>query len=105
MKQGQATGTRFGVLGIAAAACVVCCAGPILALLGGLSLAALASTLVIGSAGVVIAVVAGLAFVVVRRRRTACGDNSGDSVPVPVPVPVAAPARRAIAAKVGEPAP
>jgi hypothetical protein len=32
------------------AACVACCAGPILAILGGLSLAGLASTLLSGSA-------------------------------------------------------
>jgi len=97
MQQRGASGNRFGMLGIAVAACVACCAGPILALLGGLSLAGLASTVVVGTAGIVIAVVAGIALVAVRRRRTAWNDNADDSIPV------AAPTRRAaIAANMSE---
>jgi hypothetical protein len=76
MQQRRPSENRFGVLSIAVAACVACCVGPILALLGGLSLAGLASTVVIGSAGVVIALVAGIALVAVRRRRTTCTDDA-----------------------------
>jgi hypothetical protein len=61
----------LSILGIGAAACVACCAGPILAFLGGLGIAGLASTLLIGTAGLLIAAAAGIALVVVRRRRRA----------------------------------
>ncbi len=62
----------FGVLGIGAAACLACCAGPILAFLGGVGIAGLASTVAIGAAGLLITVAAVAAVVVVRRRRTTC---------------------------------
>lgn len=58
----------FGILGVGAAACVACCAGPILTFLGGFSVAGIASTWLIGGTGFVITAVAA-AFVVVRRRR------------------------------------
>ena len=51
MKQEQG---RLQHLGLGAAACVACCAGPILAFLGGLGIAGLASTLLIGAAGLLI---------------------------------------------------
>jgi mercuric ion transport protein len=60
-----------GVLGLGAAACAACCAGPILALLGGVSILGFASTTVIGIAGVVVGLAALVAHLVVRRRRTA----------------------------------
>lgn len=77
----------FSIVGIGAAACVACCAGPILALLGGMSLAGLASTLVIGTAGVVIAVTALAGILGVRRRRVtaACQTTSPDPVAVATP--------------------
>jgi hypothetical protein len=82
----QAGRGEAGILGLGAA-CLACCAGPILAFLGGLGIAGLASTLFIGGAGLAVAAVAA-AFVVVRRRsRCAVADES--------PVAVAAPARRA----------
>lgn len=73
----------LGLLGFGAAACLACCAGPILAFLGGLSVAGVASTWLIGSAGLVVAAVAAAALVVVRRRRrrSACDVPAGD-VPV-----------------------
>ncbi len=76
------------VVGLGAAACAACCAGPILAFLGGLGIAGLASTLLIGAIGLLITVAALAAVVVVRRRRSAC------EVPVDGPVVVAIPARR-----------
>lgn len=74
----------LGLLGLGAAACVACCIGPILAFLGGLTLAGLASTLVIGVAGLGVAAIAGAGFVVLRRRRTC-------NTPADGPVAVAPP--------------
>lgn len=68
MHQRAERSDRFSVVGIGAAACAACCVGPLVALLGGFGLAGLASTLVIGAAGLVIAAAAAAAFVVVRRR-------------------------------------
>jgi hypothetical protein len=62
----------FGIIGVGAAACAVCCAGPLLAVLGGLSVAGLAAMLVVGGIGLVIAVSAAAAFVIVHRRRERC---------------------------------
>jgi hypothetical protein len=78
----------LSLVGVGAAACVACCAGPILAILGGLSLAGLASTLLIGSGGLVIVAAALTALQVTRRRRNDC------PVPDGSPTPVAAPTRR-----------
>ena len=77
----------FGVLGIGAAACVACCAGPVLALLGGLSLAGIASTLFIGAAGLVIAAAAAAGVLLVRRRQadSACAADPAEPVPVGAP--------------------
>lgn len=74
----------LGILGLGAAACVACCAGPILAFLGGLSLAGLASTWLIGGAGLVIAAAAAVGFLLVRRRRqrSACAVTPDGPVPV-----------------------
>jgi nitrate/nitrite transporter NarK len=58
---------------VAIGACAVCCAGPVLAVLGGLSIASLAGAVWIPA----LAVVAVIAFVgmvwVLRRRRRATG--------------------------------
>lgn len=81
---------RQGVrlLGLGALACLGCCAGPVLALLGGLSIAGLASVALIGGAGLVLALAAAVTYLVARRRRTlAC-------VVSPEPVHVDAPVRR-----------
>lgn len=71
------------VLGLGALACLGCCAGPVLAFLGGLSIAGVASTAIIGSVGLVVAVAAAGGYLTVRRRRTsACGITVADPVPV-----------------------
>ncbi len=88
----SATPTSKGglrLLGLGALACIGCCAGPVLAFLGGVSIAGLASTTLIGGAGLLIAAVAAVAYLVVRRRRT-----SACSLTLPVVTPVAAPTRR-----------
>ena len=78
---------NVGILGFGAVACVACCAGPILAFLGGLAAISLGAAVLVGSVGLAMAAVALLAFVAWRRkRRTICD--------VPVSVTVAAPTRR-----------
>jgi hypothetical protein len=84
----RARNDGLSVLGMGAAACVACCASPILAIIGGLGLAGLASTLLIGAAGLVIAVAAVAGLLVIGRRRNGC------LVPDDSPAPVAAPARQ-----------
>ena len=79
----------LGVVGFGVAACAVCCAGPILAFLGGLSLAGLASAWFIGWVGVIVAVLAAAAGLIVRRR-----NQSSCATPSTKPVPVAPPVRR-----------
>jgi len=76
----------FGVIGVGAAACVACCAGPVLAFLGGLSIVGAASTFIIGGAGVAVGLVAVLASVLVRRRGHPAPWRA-DGHPQPVPAP------------------
>jgi hypothetical protein len=76
-----------GILGLGAAACVACCAGPILAFLGGLAALSLGAAVLVGSVGLFVVGAATAAFVVWRRtRRSSCV--------APGPVPVVAPTRR-----------
>ena len=72
------------IVGLAAVVCLACCAGPILAFLGALSLAGLASTWLIGGTGVLIAAGAAISFLLVRRRsgHVACVVSSDAPVPV-----------------------
>lgn len=88
--RGRSTGTapssRWrlpGLLGVAAVACVSCYAGPILAVLGGLGVA---SSLFIGTAGLLVAGGAALAFLAVRRRDTACDTVASGAATGPEPV-------------------
>ena len=87
---GPARGPRFrgGLVGAGAAACAVCCAAPLMTLLGIGVTGAAASALTAAFAGAVFAVVVAattVAAVVVRRRRSRAGACSTDS-PGPVPV-------------------
>jgi hypothetical protein len=82
----------FSILGIGATACVACCIGPIVAFLGGLGIAGLASTLVIGAGSLAITTAAIVAIVVVRRRRA--GRNPGVNGESPGVVTVAVLSRR-----------
>lgn len=87
MKPKRTAKDGLGIVGFGAAACVACCAGPILALLGSLSVAGIASAWFIGIGGFVIAALAAVAFLVVRRRRqqTACATDPAKPVPVHLP--------------------
>ena len=68
---------RVPVVGLAVAACVACCAAPILALIGGAGLVAAVSTWAVGAVGEAVLItgvtVALLAMVWRRRRRQATG--------------------------------
>jgi mercuric ion transport protein len=59
----------IALLGISASACVACCAGPLLALLGGLGLAGVASTLLFGAVGLLLVLAAVAAGAAARRRQ------------------------------------
>ncbi len=58
------------IVGVGAAACAACCAGPILAFLGGIGFGTVAGVLLFGVAGLLIAAV-GVAIVMSWRRRRA----------------------------------
>jgi hypothetical protein len=61
------------LIGAGAAACAVCCAGPILGFIAALGLGAVAGTLLFGVAALAVTAVAGALLLVRRRRRqTAC---------------------------------
>jgi hypothetical protein len=81
------TPRRDGVaaVGIGAAACVACCAGPIIGVLGAIGLGTAVGVLLFGIAGLAIAAI-GLALVLHRRRRTSTACDSTDA-PVAVEMP------------------
>lgn len=73
------------IVGVGVAAFLACCAGPLLAFLGGLGLAGLASTLMLGAAGFAITANAIVAILVVRRQRTNCAVPADDPAQVEAP--------------------
>ena len=84
--RGMRSRSRDGpsLLGIAAA-CVACCIGLILALLGAVGLAGLAATLFVGAAGLLITGAAVVAVLMVRRRRATCAPDRDQPVAVAAP--------------------
>jgi membrane protein implicated in regulation of membrane protease activity len=75
------------MISLGALACIPCCIGPILAVLAAIAALGVASTLLIGVAGLVIAAAAIAAAVIVQRRaRRASRETSSDGVDDPVPV-------------------
>lgn len=77
----------IALVGVGAAACAACCAGPILGFLAAIGLGTAAGIAVFGAAGVVVAVI-GLLFVLRRRRSRAVACEA------PRPVDVAIGSRR-----------
>jgi len=79
------TASRSGVgfIGLGAAACAACCAGPIVGAIAAIGIGTVAGVALFGGAGLVIAVVGG-AWLAHRRRGRSCA-------PPDSPVPVAAP--------------
>jgi hypothetical protein len=74
--------SRRQIIGFAAAACVACCIGPILGVLGAIAALGLVASLLFGVGAVLVAALAVAALVVVRRRRVK--DCAADVRPVPV---------------------
>jgi mercuric ion transport protein len=70
------------VVGVGAAACAVCCAGPILAFLGAVGLGTVLGVATFGAIGFVVALLA--VPMLLRRRRRRC---TGPAAPVPVNAP------------------
>ena len=66
----------------AGAACAVCCAGPIFALVGAIGLGTILGIAVFGVAGLLVALFA--VPVLLQRRKRRCGDPAA---PVQIPAP------------------
>lgn len=79
-----ATGTRkpFSILGVGAAACVACCAGPILGFLAATGLFTAAGTALFGATGLLVLIPAAAWHA--RRRRRASECAVPDDRPIPV---------------------
>ncbi len=72
--------SRRELLGFAAAACVACCIGPVVGALGAIATLSFVATMLIGSAGLLIAAAAiALVFVLRRRRARPCSATSAPS--------------------------
>ncbi len=82
------SGRRDGlsIVGLGAAACVACCAGPLLAFLGGLTIAGTVSTVFVGAAGLLVAAAGATAFIVVRSRSTPSSREPAGPVAVAIAV-------------------
>ena len=78
-----------GALGVGAAACVACCAGPIVGALSAIGIASVTGYLVAGSAALVVGVLAAVLVVTRRRRRAnACAAPTDTPTFVAAPVPI-----------------
>lgn len=77
----------IGILGLGAAACVACCAGPIIGLLAAAGLLAVAAYVIAGVVGLAVAIPS--AVWLIHRRRSAAGCE-----PVTAAVPVELGTRR-----------
>lgn len=71
------------LIGAGAAACAVCCAGPILGFLAAIGLGTAAGVAVFGAAGLAIGVI-GVLFVLARRRRRSATCEPVSDQPVTV---------------------
>ena len=60
----------------AGAACAMCCAGPILAVLGAIGLGTVLGVVAFGAAGLLVALL--VVPVGLRRRRRRCGDSAAN---------------------------
>jgi hypothetical protein len=73
------------IIGLGAAACVACCAGPIVAFVGGVALFGAIGAKFIGIAALLVASGVIVAMLALRRRRSGCESRTA---PVPMDVPV-----------------
>jgi Ca2+/Na+ antiporter len=72
------------LIGAGAAACAVCCTGPILGFMAAIGLGAIAGTLLFGVAALAVTAVAGALLLVRRRRRRAACEAPPLEQPVTV---------------------
>ena len=72
------------IVGVGAAACVACCAGPIIGFLAAIGIGTAAGFALFGTISLVIGAVA-VAFVVRRRRRAATCSTTPTTVAVEMP--------------------
>ena len=70
------------IVGVGVAACAVCCAGPILAVLAAIGLGTAAGFALFGSVALLIGAAAAAVVVVRRRRRAAACSSTEPSDPV-----------------------
>jgi Flp pilus assembly protein TadB len=69
-------GERATLIGAGAAACAVCCAGPIIGFVAALGIGALAGALTFGVVGVIVpTIVVGVVIYRRTRRRAACASR------------------------------
>ena len=85
MSDTSAKQNSAAIVGVGAAACAACCAGPILGFLGAFGLGTIAGVFLFGVAGLAVVALA-IGFFTVRRRRrnTACAPGP-EIVPVEMP--------------------
>jgi hypothetical protein len=60
---------RAGIVGLGVAACAACCAGPIIALIGGIAALGAISAVFVGAVALVAAALIGGMVLLTRRRR------------------------------------
>jgi hypothetical protein len=75
----------LGVLGVGAAACAACCAGPILGFLAATGIASVLGAVAVGAVG--LPVVLGVAAVLWQRRRRNAQHCETPAGPVPLDAP------------------
>ena len=86
MHQRRTISERAGILGIGAAACVACCAGPILAFVGGIVALGAVGTFLMGATAVALALIAVATVLLARRTRPrSCTTGAADPVAVESP--------------------
>ena len=81
---------NLGIVGLGAAACAACCAGPIVGVVASIAATGALAATVFGLAAFVVAALALVLVIVVLRRRQKAG-----ACTMPGPVSVDAPVRRA----------
>lgn len=74
--------SRRGLLGVAAAACVACCAGPFLAAAGGIAVLGAAGSVAFGVSAIAVAGFAIAVLTMARRRHR--GEVRSEAEPAPV---------------------
>lgn len=83
------TRKAFGILGIGAAACAACCAGPILGFIAATGLLTVGGLALFGAVGLLVAI-PGIALIA-RRRRRQPATCTASTEPVAVPTPARRP--------------